>query len=57
MHLLTPKKKNMSRNGLGWIGKFHRWFDWTAGCVAVTNDEVDELYQHVEIGTRIVILP
>jgi murein L,D-transpeptidase YafK len=45
------------RNGVGFIGKLHRWFDWTLGCIALTNDEVDELYQAVEIGTPIEINP
>jgi len=43
------------RNGDGYISKFHRWKDWTAGCIAVTNEEVDELYESVKIGARIEI--
>jgi murein L,D-transpeptidase YafK len=31
--------------------------DWTAGCIAVTNDEMDEIYRNVRIGTKIVIKP
>ena len=45
------------QNGLGLIGKFHRLIDWTAGCIALTDAEVDELYDHVEIGTPIIIEP
>ncbi|GAB3533104.1 hypothetical protein GCM10027443_17940 [Pontibacter brevis] len=45
------------RNGTGFISKFHRWFDWTQGCVAVTDDEMDELYDAVAIGTPIEIRP
>jgi murein L,D-transpeptidase YafK len=45
------------RNGVGFIGKFHLLFDWTAGCIAVTDEEVDELYEHVSIGTPIFIEP
>jgi murein L,D-transpeptidase YafK len=45
------------RNGLGFIGKFQRWTDWTAGCVALTNDEMDEIYEAVDVGTPITILP
>jgi len=45
------------RNGIGFLGKFHRWFDWTLGCIAVTNTEIDELYRAVKIGTRIEIRP
>ncbi|MBK8626491.1 MAG: L,D-transpeptidase family protein [Saprospiraceae bacterium] len=43
------------RNKTGLIGKFHRWFDWTLGCIAVTNSEIDELYEAVKIGTPIDI--
>jgi murein L,D-transpeptidase YafK len=39
------------------IGKFHRWKDWTAGCIAVTNYEMDELYEAVVIGAEIIIVP
>ena len=45
------------RNGIGFVGKFHRWFDWTSGCIALTNNEIDELYNAVKIGTRIEIKP
>ncbi len=43
------------RNGRGCIGKFHRWKDWTAGCIAVTNAEMEELYGAVEDGAVIEI--
>lgn len=45
------------RNGLGFIGKFQRWYDWTAGCIALTDKEIDELYNTVKIGTKIEIKP
>lgn len=45
------------RNGVGFIGKFHRWFNWTLGCIAITNEEIDELYNVIEIGTQIEIKP
>ena len=45
------------RNGLGFIGKFQRWYDWTAGCIALTDKEIDELYNAVKTGTRIEIKP
>ena len=31
--------------------------DWTWGCIALTNREIDELYTHVQVGTIINILP
>ena len=45
------------RNGIGFISKFQRWYDWTAGCIALTNQEVDELYNSVDVGTKIEIKP
>lgn len=45
------------RNGLGWIGKLHQIADWTDGCIAVTDDEMDELWRAVPVGTQIEILP
>lgn len=45
------------RNGVGWIGKFHRRLDWTKGCIAVTNDEIDEIGRLVANGTPVEIKP
>ena len=45
------------RNGRGYIGKFHRLKDWTAGCIAVTNAEIDELYTAVKTDAIIDIRP
>jgi murein L,D-transpeptidase YafK len=45
------------RNGLGWIGRLHRVIDWTDGCVAVTNNEIDEISDAVPVGTKIVLEP
>lgn len=44
-------------NGLGWIGKLHRLVDWTDGCVAVTNREMEEIWRAVDDGTPIEIVP
>ncbi|MDE2183427.1 MAG: L,D-transpeptidase family protein [Alphaproteobacteria bacterium] len=43
------------RNGLGWIGPWHRLMDWTNGCVAVTDDEIDEIARVAPEGTRVDI--
>lgn len=45
------------RNGLGWLGRFHRLWNWTDGCVAVTNAEMDEIWRVVPVGTEIEIRP
>jgi murein L,D-transpeptidase YafK len=44
-------------NGGGWIGRFHRRRDWTAGCIAVTDFEIEEIYRAVPDGTPIEIRP
>lgn len=44
-------------NGKGWVGRFHLFMNWTAGCIAVTNREMDELYNAVPVGTRVEIKP
>lgn len=45
------------RNGLGWIGTLHRLVDWTNGCIAVTDREMDEIWRAVPVGTPIEIRP
>jgi murein L,D-transpeptidase YafK len=44
-------------NGYGWVGKGHRLKDWTDGCAAVTNEEMDEIWRAVPDGTPITIEP
>ena len=44
-------------NGYGAIGAAHRLRDWTDGCVAVTNEEIDEIWKTVPDGTQIEIRP
>lgn len=44
-------------NGYGWIGKGHRARDWTDGCIAVTDEEMDEIWRTVSDGTPIEIRP
>lgn len=44
-------------NGLGWVGPLHRLVDWTAGCIAVTNAEIEEIRAAVRVGAPIEIRP
>lgn len=39
------------------IGAFHRRIDWTSGCIAVTNQEIEEIWRAVPNGTTIEIKP
>jgi murein L,D-transpeptidase YafK len=41
----------------GWVGSRHREVDWTEGCVAVTNEEIEEIWKLVEVGTPVEIRP
>jgi lipoprotein-anchoring transpeptidase ErfK/SrfK len=43
--------------GMGSLGPFHRLRDWTAGCIAVTNTEIEELWRAIPDGTPIEIRP
>ncbi len=45
------------RNGLGWLGRLQRLWDWTDGCVAVTDTEIEEISRAVPDGTRIELRP
>lgn len=45
------------RNGLGILGRTHRLLDWTQGCIAVTNREIEEIWRLVPDGTPITIEP
>jgi murein L,D-transpeptidase YafK len=42
---------------LAWMGKFHRLLDWTDGCIAVTNEEMDTIWALVDVGTPVEIRP
>jgi murein L,D-transpeptidase YafK len=44
-------------NGRGWIGKLHRQKDWTAGCIALTDKEIEELWRITPDGTPVEIRP
>ena len=44
-------------NGYGYIGRSHRLKDWTDGCIAVTDEEIDEIWKAVPDGTPIEIRP
>ena len=44
-------------NNLWFIGNLHQLIDWTNGCIAVNNSEIEELFDAVRIGAKIEIKP
>jgi murein L,D-transpeptidase YafK len=44
-------------NWTGWIRALYEDRDWTDGCIAVSNAEMDEIWSAVPDGTPISILP
>jgi murein L,D-transpeptidase YafK len=42
-------------NDRGWVGSRQQMADWTEGCIAVTNAEMDWLYRAVADGTVVEI--
>ena len=70
LHVSYPEKKDLIhsdpggdimihgiRNGAGFIGRFHLLLDWTRGCIAVTNSEIEQIYALVADGTPLEIKP
>lgn len=43
------------RNQLGWLSFITQRFNWTDGCIAVTNGDMDEIWQMVPARTPIEI--
>ncbi|MDL2207668.1 L,D-transpeptidase [Desulfovibrio sp. OttesenSCG-928-F20] len=39
------------------LDQAHRITNWTHGCIAVTNEEIDELYARTRVGATISIVP
>jgi murein L,D-transpeptidase YafK len=44
-------------NGYGFIGAAHRARDWTDGCIAVTDQEIEQIWLHVDNGAPVEIQP
>jgi murein L,D-transpeptidase YafK len=65
--IATAKKSGVNPGGeimlhglpkqYAWVGKAHVLHDWTDGCIAVTNEEMDEIWKLVRVGTPIDIKP
>lgn len=44
-------------NKSGSTGAFHRLKDWTDGCIALTDEEIDQVWSAVSVGTPVEIKP
>lgn len=52
----TPLGGNLGIHGLGrGDPAFHEAFNWTTGCIALTNEQIDKLTRWIQVGTRVVI--
>lgn len=52
----TPLGGHLGIHGIGSGDmEVHTDFNWTNGCVALTNEEVEELAQWIRLGTRVVV--
>jgi tetratricopeptide (TPR) repeat protein len=45
------------KNGFSWVGDFHTEVDWTKGCIAVTDEEIEEIDKLAPNGTIVEIRP
>jgi len=45
------------KNGWGWASFIVQHFNWTDGCIAVSNEDMDEIWDAVKVGTPIEIRP
>lgn len=43
--------------GYASLGSKHTQWDWTEGCIAVTDEEIEEVWNLVQVGTRVEIKP
>jgi len=45
------------KNGVPWVGDAHTEVDWTKGCIAVTDEEIEEISKLAPNGTIVEIQP
>jgi murein L,D-transpeptidase YafK len=52
----TPLGGHIGIHGIGGGDpKIHARYDWTQGCIAMTNEEIEQLSRFVTVGTRVFI--
>jgi murein L,D-transpeptidase YafK len=56
-----PRGGDIEIHGLNttysWVGGLQRQVDWTDGCIAVTNPEIEAIFSLVPVGTPVEIRP
>ena len=45
------------KNGFSWVGESHTEVDWTKGCIAVTDEGIEEIDKLAPNGTIVEIRP
>ena len=45
------------KNGLGWLTAVSQRFNWTNGCIALSNADMEQVWAYVDAGTTIEIRP
>jgi murein L,D-transpeptidase YafK len=45
------------KNGFGWLSPITQLFDWTDGCIALSNADMETVWQAIDVGTPIEIHP
>ncbi|MCG6971663.1 MAG: L,D-transpeptidase family protein [Desulfobacterales bacterium] len=45
------------KNGFEWAASITQLFNWTEGCIALSNKDMDEVWDAVDAGTPILIKP
>ena len=45
------------KEDIGWLALVAQYFNWTDGCIAVSNSDMDEIWEAVDSGTPIEIKP
>lgn len=45
------------KNGFGWLAPVTQRFNWTDGCVGLSNNDMDAVWSAVDVGTAVQIYP
>jgi len=45
------------KNGFGWLSFISRFFNWTDGCIALSNPDMDVVWNAVDAGVPVEINP